>query len=373
MAHSGIHHGAGMSRHGTLIALCAASTLAADVALCAALPLPTGDTAPDWIHLLPAGEITTVDSRGPYRISDAEALIAASMADGARLPVDENHATDLLAPQGHPAPARGWITALQARADGIWGQVEWTGAGRELVAGRAYRHVSPVIAHRKDKTVTGVLRASLVNRPNLRGLAALHHQDPSMDFLAKVRQALGLKDDADEAATLTALGALRTSSSTHAAQLAPIAKAAGLAEDADGAAVLQAVQTLRDPAKTVPAETVVALQAEITALKTDRAREKAEGYVDAAIKAGKIAAPAQMRDHYIARHMVDPTAVEKELGAMPSLHSRGAGGGSVLPPKVKDGEPVLDADEAKLVAMMGVDPKAYAATRAKLAEREETL
>ncbi|MCD9150122.1 phage protease [Pseudophaeobacter sp. MA21411-1] len=31
------------------------------------------------------------------------------------------------APKGLPAPARGWITATQARNDGIWGRVEWTG------------------------------------------------------------------------------------------------------------------------------------------------------------------------------------------------------------------------------------------------------
>lgn len=150
--------------------------MSANVALCAELPLPppNGGQAPEWVHLLPAGEIATVDGRGPYRVPSAAGLVAASLAGNARLPLDENHATDLAAPLGQPAPARGWITSLQARGDGIWGRVDWTEAGRALVTDRAYRHISPVISHTSDGTVTAVLRASLVNRPNLRGLAALH-------------------------------------------------------------------------------------------------------------------------------------------------------------------------------------------------------
>ncbi len=145
-----------------------------------ALAAETGDV-PSWIMLLPAGEIRTADGRGPYRLDDATALQASLAAAGGRLPVDENHSTDLAAPKGGPSPARGWIVALEARADGVWGQVEWTEPGKALLAERAYRHISPVITHLKDGTVTGLLRASLTNRPNLRGLAALH-QEEDMDF-----------------------------------------------------------------------------------------------------------------------------------------------------------------------------------------------
>ena len=128
-------------------------------ALCAALPLPPAepDAAPRYIHLLPAGEITTIDGRGPSRMLSAAALSAASLAIGERLPIDENHSTDIAAPKGAPSPAQGWIISLQARADGIWGEVEWNTAGRALVAEKAYRHISPVIAHQLDGTVTGIL------------------------------------------------------------------------------------------------------------------------------------------------------------------------------------------------------------------------
>ncbi len=137
------------------------------------LPAPTsGAEVPDWIHLLPPGPIQTGDRRGPYSLIDAEAVARASLSEGDRLPIDENHATDLAAPKGLPAPARGWIVEMQAREDGVWGRVEWTDVGRDLVSGRAYRGISPVIAHDKAKRVLAVLRASLINKPNLRGLPA---------------------------------------------------------------------------------------------------------------------------------------------------------------------------------------------------------
>ena len=344
------------------------------IALCAALPIPATDgAAPDWVHLLPAGEIRTADGRGPYRVVDPDGLIRSSLhgAD-VRLPLDENHSADLAAPKGNPSPARGWLVELQSRQDGIWGRVDWTSAGRRLVARREYRHISPAIRHNPDGSVTGILRASLVNRPNLIGLTALHQEDSGMDLLAKLRTMLGLKEDADEATVMEAIKAAIAKTSTHAERLGPIAEALGLKKDAEGGVVLQAVKDLRDPAKTAPAEAVVALQSELTGLKNTIARERAEGVVDAAIKAGKIAAPDKMRDHYIARHMADPKAVETELGAMVALHSRG--GASAQPPKKgADGQPELDADEAKLVALMGVDRVAYQKNKAAQAEHEGAL
>src|SRR5688500_2480820 len=93
----------------------------------AEIALNASGGAADWIMLLPIGAgglITTVDKRGPYRVRDATQLVVDSLqAAGGRLPIDENHATDLAAPRGEPAPARGWATELQARQDGIYGRV----------------------------------------------------------------------------------------------------------------------------------------------------------------------------------------------------------------------------------------------------------
>lgn len=349
---------------------------APQIALCAASPIPAaaeGTTVPTRIHLLPAGQMSTVDGRGPFRIVNPDDVIRFSMAGGNRLPIDENHATDLAAPRGEPAPARGWITALHAQADGIWGDVEWTEAGRQLVADKAYRAISPAVAYQRDGTVLGVVRASLVNLPNLRGLVALHQQqEHQMDLLAQLRTLLGLPDTADEAAVLSAIKGGVASVATHAAQIAPIAKAVGLQEDADHALILQTVQTLADPAKTVPAQALITLQSEMQTLVGGLRREKAEAAVDAAIAAGKIASPQVMRDHYIARHMAEPAAVDKELGAMISLH--GATGASSQPPKFDAaGKQILDGAEASIVALMGISTEAYAKTKAAQGLHEGAL
>lgn len=344
-----------------------------DLALCSGVALPEGD-APEWVQLLPAGPtVATVDGRGPYKVEDATALAAASLPAGARLPIDENHATDLAAPKGEPAPARGWIVALSARADGIWGQVEWTGAGKALLADRAYRFLSPVIRHLKDGRVTAILRAALVNTPNLRGVAALNSETTMDELLKALRTALGLGDDADQKAAIDAVTALRSQVATHAAALAPIARAAGLAETAEATAILSAVTTLAAGDKD---KQIVALQAELTTVSTELkslrdgiARGKAEAAVDAAITAGKPGVKP-LRDHYIARHMADATSVDKELAGLPSLIAP-TGAKPTPPAKAADGTIALNAEQLAAAKVLGIDPAKYAETLAAEATADE--
>lgn len=151
------------------------------LALCAARPIASGDKGPpEWLHLLPAGEIKARDGRGPFYLRDAAPIVASSITQaGGKLVLDENHSTDLAAPKGDPAPARGWIVELQSRADGVWGRVNWTQAALSRSIWKEYRGVSPVIVHRKDGTIDAILRASLVNAPNLIGLTSLHFSLPT--------------------------------------------------------------------------------------------------------------------------------------------------------------------------------------------------
>lgn len=168
------------------------------LALCAAVAIDNAsDAAPAWLHLLPAGDVRTHDGRGPYRVTDAHGLIAASMAAG-KLVLDENHATDLAAPKGLPAPAQGWIVQLQQRADGIWGRVEWTEAAKRAETWRSYRGVSPAIVHLTDGRVVSIARASLTNTPNLAGLTALHRMERNMDLRLRIIDLLGLPSAADD-------------------------------------------------------------------------------------------------------------------------------------------------------------------------------
>jgi hypothetical protein len=112
-------------------------------------------SAPEWIELIPAGEFEGRDGRGPYRLDDPSEVIAAtrSLRMEAGLPIDYDHATDLAAPEGRPAPAAGWIREFSARQGALWGRVEWTGPGAEAVATHEYRYISPVFEYAKDGQV----------------------------------------------------------------------------------------------------------------------------------------------------------------------------------------------------------------------------
>ena len=340
-------------------------------ALMASQPLPSvseGFASPYWVHLLPApGSVETVDGRGPYQVRDPSALIAASFASGIDLPVDENHSIDLAGPVGNPSPARGWIKEMESRADGIWGRVEWNAAGADLVTGKAYRAISPVIFHDAAKTIHSILRASLVNRPNIRGLTALHQQqDTDMTFMQKLAAKLGLPADATEEAILAAIGGKAADKGGDTAlqsALTEIGVALGV-QGGDTAAIVTAAKSAKVANSGTPAE-ITALQSEIATLTTSlnavteaQTRAAATTFVDAEIKKGR-AGVKPLRDHYIAMHMADAARVEKEIGAMPVLTQSGT---SVAPPAAKDGEVALNAEQLSAATALGIDPKKYAET-----------
>lgn len=310
-----------------------------------------GRQAPEWIHLLPGGMIGTRDGRGPYRVPDMAALIAASMAEGP-LPIDQDHAIDLAAPHGQPAPARGWIVEMAERADGLWGRVEWTEVGRGLVEGREYRGISPVMLAAEDGTVLRLLRASLVNAPNLKGLTALHRTrttETDMDLLAKLRQALGLGADADEAAVLAELG--RRNTALQAAQ----------ADLATARAELQAARTTTGvPAEVTALQTELAtVTAQLNALSEQTRREKATAFVDGAIRAGRVGVKP-VRDRYITMHMADAAGTEELINALPVLGGAPtASGETAVPPA---GAIQLSAAQTAVARMLGIDPRDYLAT-----------
>lgn len=317
------------------------------------LPAGADGDVPEWIHLLPTskGAIQTGDKRGPYHVTNAAALIKASFAVSKRLPIDENHATDLAAPKGLPAPARGWIVEMQARSDGLWGRVEWTDEGRRLVESRAYRAISPVILHNKANHVAGILRASLVNRPNLQGLATLHQQeDGVMPLNERLAELLGLNANTGEDALFDAVASLHAAQTSDAStalqsQLDDIGSALGVEQGGD---ILAAARAAAPSADGVSAAQFTALQSELNtvttqlnALREENTRSAAEAFVDGAIREGRVGVSAQ-RDRYIAMHMSDRENTEALISGVPKL---GPTNTSQLPPDVKDGTVSLNAEE----------------------------
>ncbi len=332
-----------------------------------------GADAPEWVHLLPVGSAETFDGRGPYEIADMQAVIEQSMSQRGDLEIDVNHASFLAAPKGGDARAVGWITEMQARADGIWGRVKWTEEGRQLVGGRAYRRISPVLNYIEQggkKIVASILNASLVNRQNLRGLVALNNEETDMSFIQRLAKALGLPEGADEEAVLAKIASM----STAAAQSATIGKigvALGLSEGADANAVLNAA---RERATTgQDGELITALQAdltkvtgELTTLKTDRQRERAAAVVDAAMAEHRAGINATSRERIVSMHMSDPEGTEAFIAGLPKLEASGM---HVVPPAAKDGSVALNAEQAQVAAQLGIAPEEFA--KALAAEQKE--
>jgi len=309
-------------------------------------------------------------------VGGAERIIADSFALNDRIPIDENHALDRAAPLGLASPAYGWITAMQAREDGIWGRVEWTRSGAQLVADRAYRAISPAVRHDAQKRVSAILRASLVNTPNLRGMVALHNQESEMTLLERLAELLGLDAASSEKEVVDAVTALHSAEVTQAtalqSQMGEIGVALGLSQGAEAQAVLDAARRARQGAS----EQITALQSELAgvstqlqALQEQGAREKATGFIDGEIRKGRVGVKP-LRDHYIAQHMVDAARVEKEIGALPIL---GDSGSLIAPPSAKDGEIALNSEQMQVARMLGQKPEDYAATLKGEQHNEEAL
>lgn len=305
------------------------------------------ETAPEWVQLFPKGpEIKARDGRN-WTLPDHNALALAFQGNGADLPFDVNHATEIKGPKGEEAEAFGWIKEIQARDDGTtWARVDWTEEGAAAVASKKYRYVSPAFLFDKNNQIRAVTSAALVTHPalNMPALARRGGGNPEdhnqMKTLAeRLREALGLSADVSDDAIVTA-------ATTQVA----------LARDA------------RDPEKFVPAADLQAAQARAQTAETKLAdREKADkeakatALIEAAVAEGKI--PPASKEHWLGLARDSFETTEKALGAMPKL---------VGPSELKkdpEGDPAdangLTADQKALCRDLGIDEKAYAANLKK--------
>ena len=348
-------------------------SLGQSLALMAAQELPAeAEGAPEWIQLLPAGDegtIETDDDRGPYHVTDPQEIITNSFATNAKLPIDENHAIDRAAPRGEPAPARGWITAMQARADGIWGKVEWTPQGQRLVRSRAYLGISPAIAVDKAKRIRGILRASLVNTPNLSGMAALHNsQGAEMNFREMLIEKLGLAADADDAAIMAKLEGMMKDGKSPDLQssLDKVAVALNLPEGTKLDAVVSAAKTVvagasdagKDGVITQLQSTITDLTARLGEIESGQSKAASEAFYERALAEKRAGVGPSSKKYLISLHQSDPDAAVKFVEGMPKL---GTTPTTLQPPAPKDGEVQLNDSQRAVAAQLGLSEKEMAA------------
>lgn len=351
--------------------------------------------APDWIQLLPLGSFSGRDGRGPYRLDDqsaAQKVIAATLAlaAGAELPIDYDHQSDFAAVPGvgGTAPAAGWIKELQARPDGIWARVEWTEAGATKLKAKEYRYISPVFTHTKSGEVALLLRAGLTNNPNLelKAVASAQPHEDDMDFIAKLRKALGLPETASEAEVLAHAARVQLHSASFVALASAAAvklddkvetiavaadmiggkikgydeaaQAAGLKPEDKPEQLVTAINSLStgavDPAKYVPAAEVAALQTQLNDLKKAVNSGKAVADVDAAIQAGKLV-PA-LRDWGLSLHAKDPQEFAAYVAGAPVVLKPGTTEPLAQHGAGADG---LTADERAVCTAMGISAEDF--------------
>lgn len=322
-----------------------------------------GTAAPIWVQLIPAGEFSGRDGRGPFRAGDPAAVVSATRqrAGATEIVIDYDHQTLFSAVPGvgGRAPAAGWVRELQVRPDGIWGRVEWTEAAATAIRAGEYRYLSPAFQASADGAIKAIVSAGLTNVPNL-DLAAVTARTalPDGGTMKSVSQALGLPEDAAEALVLAAVQALQSGQSA-------IATAAGVSANSASPAIVSAVQAMRsatpDPAKYVPVDQVTALQNQLTALSAQVSADAAERAVQAAIAAGKIS-PA-LRGWAISYHKADTAGFAAFVAAAPVIVAPGgqSSATAALPP----GTAALSAEDHAVIAAMGLDPAKYLAESQK--------
>lgn len=168
--------------------------------------LPAGEL-PEWVELLPAGEMVMGRDGRTWRNSNPHGVVEQFVARNVDLVIDWEHASEHRAPNGQDAPAAGWVKELAVREGAVWGRVEWTEKAGEQLQRKEYRYLSPVFLFTRDENqIVRLSSAGLTNQPNL-ALKALNQQTHQEDFPVwkDLLKKLGLPEDATEAQAITAL------------------------------------------------------------------------------------------------------------------------------------------------------------------------
>jgi phage I-like protein len=217
------------------------------------------------------------------------------------LPIDENHATDLAAPQGGAAPALGWMKQLCTDTQGaIWAEVEWTDRGREALSKKEYRYLSPVFTSSATGEIQAILRAALTNNPNL-SLPALNSEQPGNPAQEKpmhnILAALGLAETATEQEAIALIQAMRAQLTATSALKKPTVPIVALAAaEQPPSRIDLAVYAPRTDLNAMEARAVAAEQ-ELATMKATQFQQAVEAVVNQAIQNRKI--PPASKQEYI--------------------------------------------------------------------------
>lgn len=276
--------------------------------------------APEWIQLLPRGEIV---ANGFLIVVDDQSLEAMVQRFESRendVVLDYEHQTL----DGVEAPAAGWIVELEAKEDGLWGKVEWTERGREYVESREYRYLSPVVSvNEKDHRGIQLQSAALTNHPAIDGMQPVVAKEneggtETMEFLKSLAELVGLDPEtATEEEVLAAIQGMMRNEEEVPEELAEVLE---LEEgEVTIAAAKKKIYAMK--AGRVPA-------GELAAVNRQLAEMRAEKTVEIAMREGKIT-PAQ-KNWATKQAAKDPKGFAEYLATAPKVVSMTEISGGVI-------------------------------------------
>jgi phage I-like protein len=322
------------------------------------LNLFTPAIPPEWIKILPLGQVNLGDNRPPF-FTDLESLVNVAEYWRERnidMVIDYEHQTMT----GSEAPAAGWIKALDPRLDGLWARVEWTQNAYDRIMNREYRYISPVIELDEKRNFTGLLNIALTNYPAINNLDPLTLKKEVLKENDRVKgkliEILGLKTEMEEAEIFAVI--------TNGRQAVEFLEDLGelLGVKPNSSEIKGAVMALK-----ASPDVIVRLQGEVDQLRSERATEKAEKQLELALRAGKIT-PA-MRDWALEYAKNDLAGFEAYVANAPKIVPIGEN----LPEhRGKEGfnETVaLTAEDKKMAALMGIAEEKYLESKIELASR----
>ena len=318
--------------------------------------------APAEILLMPAGEVRTrpLDARPSWYNTDPAAVVAASRALAMDLPIDFEHQTQRAKKNGQPAPAAGWIKRVFERDGAVWGAVEWTADAARMIAGKQYRFISPVFGYDKSRKVRTIHGAALVNEPALYmpALAKAGERGESMDFLKRIREALGLQADAAEDEV--------------------VAEATAMREDRDQARAAAAVDKYARQGRILPEmrEPMLALArrdpegfdaiAAALPVARDADEARAQAAVDRCTAQGHV--PPAARDQAIALARRDPEGFAAFVATLPAVVTPAESAAANLPPELRAYAGRLTDAERGVARALGLTDEQYQESRRALAQ-----
>jgi phage I-like protein len=170
-----------------------------------------------WIQAVPVGSYDHPTYGSIEFTSDKIANMELNVLEqirGQQLDIDYDH-------KSQTGKAAGWVTTADARADGLYLQVQWTKTAADAIKQGEYKYFSPEYQDKWKHPKTGrvhkdvLFGGALTNRPFLKDLLPVNlselisdQGDPNMaddTFVTSMRDILGLEEDASEEAIAAAL------------------------------------------------------------------------------------------------------------------------------------------------------------------------